>query len=103
MTEVLSELTPQEEVAGSESGGGEEPHVAPTMVAEENIEDHRPVKESTDQLIRTTNHSAEEEEVEIISSPPENRAKGPILQPLFQTPSSRKARQNRHLDIMTTS
>lgn len=63
MTEVLSELTPQEEVAGSESGGGEEPHVAPFMVAEENIEDHRPVKESTDQLIRTTNHGAEEEEL----------------------------------------
>lgn len=55
MTEVLSELMPQEEVAESESGGEEETDNAPDVVLEKNVEETRPkdklAKKSTAKLI----------------------------------------------------
>lgn len=46
---MLSKLTPQEEVAESESSSGEEPDNAPIVLPEGNIEEGRPLDEPIEQ------------------------------------------------------
>lgn len=83
---MLSELTPQKEVAESESDGREKSDKASIVVLEKNVKEDRPEDEPMEQLPMQPAIYIEEEEIQIRSSPPKDQAKGPASKPLFQTP-----------------
>lgn len=83
----VEQAGPQEEVAESESGGKGEYTDAPAMVPKENKDEDKP----TNKPVEQPDVQIAEEEVQVITSLPKDRAKSPTAEPSFQTPPATRS------------